>query len=173
MEEVVQEKQMQACLDGYARFLTRKKLKDNNSDDDEDDEATYDVDVMWYAGQPTLPLALGGEKTSLNGNAHAPGTHTCCTRRPTGGTVRRWAWPSTTAPGRTSSLPAPDHASRHIIIDNCLLLSVSICLSLYLSNLSIYLFIYFIYLFIWKFHGCDVRQEKKTSHAGKYRKRVD
>lgn len=49
MEEVVQEKQMQACLDGYARFLTRKKLKDNNSDDDEDDEATYDVDVMWHA----------------------------------------------------------------------------------------------------------------------------
>jgi hypothetical protein len=82
MEEVVQEKQLQACLDGYARFLTRKKLKGNNNGDggddgDEDDgEATYDVDVVWYdTDNQHCRLLWGDEKTALNSNARVHHRH--------------------------------------------------------------------------------------------------
>jgi hypothetical protein len=52
-QEIVEETRLQACLDGYGRFLTGKK----QGGDQDDQDAPYDVDIIWCP-QSISPLLL-------------------------------------------------------------------------------------------------------------------
>ena len=76
MEDIMEEKQLSECLEGYGRFLTKKKAategnkadhadEDHQDDDDEDEEAMFDVDIMWCT--PLSLLHRGSAERGFDG----------------------------------------------------------------------------------------------------------